>query len=178
MRHICAVLTSLAAALLFALPPQHKTVEAAPGSPGTRNDPRQALAIIVNRSNPIENLSLTDLRKIFLGERSRWPNGHRVTVTMMESGYAERDAVLRDIYRMTESGYRNHFLKGTYTGDIPVSPKTLSSPQILRKFIFNAPGAIGYLRASDVDATVKVIRIDGRFPSDLDYKLQIEGPAK
>jgi hypothetical protein len=43
----------------------------------------------------------------------------------------------------------------------------------VRKFIFNVPGAIGYVRLSDVDPTVKVIRIDGRLPEDKDYELRL-----
>jgi len=146
----------------------------AAGSPVAQNPPRRTLAIIVNRSNPIENISFTELRKVFLGERYRWDNGHRVTVTMLDFGFPERETMLRSVYRMTESEYRDHFLKGTYTGDIPISPRILSSPEIVRKFVFNAPGAIGYLRQSDVDATVKVLSIDGRFPGDPEYKLVIK----
>lgn len=165
--------------LLLALwPPPSSTVHLAAASLATRNNPHQTLAIVVNRSNPIENLSLAELRKIFLGQRSRWPNGHRVIVTMLDSGFPERSAILRGVYHMTESAYQDHFLKGTYTGDIAFPPKTLSSPEILRRFVFNAPGAIGYLRASDVDGSVKVIAIDGRLPDSPEYKLQIEEPAK
>ena len=99
-------------------------------------------------------------------------------VAMLDSGFPERDAVLREVYRMTERGYRDHFLKGRYTGDIPVLPKTLSSPEILRKFIFNAPGAIGYLRVSDVNSSVKVVSIDGHLPDNHEYPLLIEESAK
>jgi len=55
-------------------------------------------------------------------------------------------------------------------------PRTLASPSIVRKFVFNAPGAIGYLRASDVDDSVKVVRIDGLLPEQKDYRLQIDEP--
>jgi ABC-type phosphate transport system substrate-binding protein len=169
---------ALAAILLAVLSPADRTVPPATAAPATKNDPRQSLAIVVNRSNPVENLSLPELRKVFLGERIRWPNGHRVIVAMLDSGFPERDAVLRQVYRMTESGYRDHFLKGRYTGNIPVLPKTLSSTETLRKFVFNAPGAIGYLRASDVDASVKVVSIDGRLPDDREYELLIQEAAK
>jgi len=40
--------------------------------------------------------------------------------------------------------------------------------------VFNVPGAIGYLRASDVDSTVKVIRVNGHRPDEADYPLRIE----
>lgn len=177
MRHLRSLFVWLAAVLLIQLP-SHSIVQVTAASPRPRTDPRQALAIIVNRSNPVENLSFAELRKIFLGERSRWPNGHRVVVTMMESGNLEREIVLRQIYHMTESAYQDHFLRGAYTGEIPVLPKALASPAILRKFVFNTPGAIGYLRASDINESVKVVSIDGRLPDALEYRLRIEGPAK
>ena len=178
MRRLHSLLPWLAAISLIGLPSPPRLVPAAEASARPRIDSHQALAIIVNRSNPVENLSFEELRKTFLGERSRWPNGHRVVVTMMDSGNSERDTILRKVYDMNENGYRDYFFRGTYTGDISASPKTLSSPIILRKFVFNTPGAIGYLGASDVDESVKVVSIDGRLPEDLDYKLRIEEPAK
>ena len=134
----------------------------------------ESLAIVVNRENPVDNLSFGELRKIFLGERSHWPNGRRVAILMMEQGQPEREAALRLIYRMSEERYRGHFLRGLFTRDVVVSPKTLASPAVVRKFLFDAPGAIGYLRSSDVDKSVKVVRIDGLLPADKDYRLQID----
>jgi ABC-type phosphate transport system substrate-binding protein len=139
-----------------------------------RNKPSQSLAIVVNRSNPIDNLSFNELRKIFRGERSHWPNGHRIALLMLNYGQPERETVLRLVYRMDEDGYQDHVLRGMFRGDVFVAPKTLASPEILRKFVFNAPGAIGYLRASDVDDSVKVVRIDGLLPEEEDYRLPID----
>jgi len=136
--------------------------------------PKEGLAIIVNRDNPVENMSMTELRTIFLGERSHWPNGRRITLVMMEPGQPERDAVVRDICRMSESDLRRRYLQGLLTGEVLVSPKTLANPVGVRKFVFNVPGAIGYLRPEDVDDTVKVIRIDGHLPGDAEYPLKIE----
>jgi hypothetical protein len=42
------------------------------------------------------------------------------------------------------------------------------------KFVFNVPGAIGYLRASDVDGSVKILRVDGHLPEDKDYNLRMQ----
>jgi len=48
--------------------------------PGT--DAPEPLAIVVNRSNPMSEISLSDLRKLYRGQRSRWSNGRRVTLVM------------------------------------------------------------------------------------------------
>jgi phosphate transport system substrate-binding protein len=135
--------------------------------------PKESLAIIVNRENPIENLSMAELRTVFLGERSHWPNGRRITLVMMEPGQPERETLLRDVCRMSESDLRRRYLQGLLTGEVLVSPKTLASSAGVRKFVFNVPGAIGYVRPEDLDDSVKVIRIDGHLPSDAEYSLKI-----
>jgi len=117
-----------------------------------------------------------ELRKIFLGERSHWPNGRRITLVMIEPGHPERAAVLNSIYQMNEKDFSYHFLHGLFTGEVFVSPKTLATPVGVRKFIFNVPGAIGYLRPSDVDSSVKVIRIDEHFPNEKAYPLHLLPP--
>jgi len=141
--------------------------------------PEDNLAVIVNQSNPIEDLSLKELKAVFLGERSHWPNGRRITLVMMDPGVPERKAVLRDVCHMSETEFSRHFLQGLFTGEVFVSPKTLSTPVGVRKFVFNVPGAIGYVKASDLDGTVKVIHINGRSVDDAEYPLRIEPrPAK
>ena len=136
--------------------------------------PKEGLAIVVNRENPVESLSMAELRTVFLGERSHWPNGRRITLVMMEPGQPERDTMLRDVCRMSESDLRRRYLQGLLTGEVLVSPKTLANPMGVRKFVFNVPGAIGYLRPEDVDDSVKVVRIDGHLPGDAEYPLKIE----
>jgi hypothetical protein len=141
------------------------------------NPPEGNLAIIVNLTNPVDNLSLPELRKVFLGERSHWPNGRRITLVMLDPGQPERRALIREVCQMNESDFSHHFLHGVFTGEVFVSPKTLASPVGARKFVFNVPGAIGYVRASDVDSSVKVIRVDGRLPSDKEYGLRVPLPV-
>jgi ABC-type phosphate transport system substrate-binding protein len=141
------------------------------------SSPDESLAIIVNQSNPVDNLTMQELRTVFLGERSHWSNGRRITLVMMEPGQPERKAILHEIYRMNENDFSRHFLQGLFTGEVFVSPKTLATPTGVRKFVFNVPGAIGYVRASDVDETVKVIRIDGHLPMDKDYSLRLQAHA-
>jgi ABC-type phosphate transport system substrate-binding protein len=133
----------------------------------------ESLAIIINQSNPVDELSLAELRTIFLGERSHWPNGRRITLVMMEQGQPEREVILRDICRLSEADFRRRILQGLFTGEVLVSPKTLATPVGVRKFVFNLPGAIGYLRPEDVDGSVKVVRVDGHLPRDAEYALRI-----
>jgi phosphate transport system substrate-binding protein len=165
IRRETTILLVLAAAALLRAAPEAR----APTSP-----PKQeSLAIIVNQSNSVDDLSLAELRAVFLGERSHWPSGRRITLVMMEQGQPEREAILRDVCHLSEADFRRRILQGLFTGEVLVSPKTLATPVGVRKFVFNVPGAIGYLRPGDVDTSVKVIRVDGRLPSDAEYALRI-----
>jgi len=62
--------------------------------------------------------------------------------------------VLRDICQMNETDFIIIPAR-LFTGEVLVSPKTLATPVGVRKFVFNVPGAIGYLRVSDLDPSVK-----------------------
>jgi len=173
-RPVTSFVIFLIAAVLLRAVSSHGTAGALPPAPAAASGSEQSLAIIVNQSNPVENFSFADLRKIFLGERSHWPNGRRITLVMMDPVQPERKVILREIYGMNEKDLSNHFIQGVFTGTVMVSPKTLATPSEVLKFVFNVPGAIGYLRAADVDGSVKVLRVDGRLPEDKDYKFRMQ----
>lgn len=142
----------------------------------TRENAAESLAIVVNRSNPMNEVSLSDLRKIYRGQRTRWSNGRRVTIVMRDPGTPERQAILRSLYGLDEEEYRRSFLQAIFTGEASDAPKMLATPNGVLRFVFNVPGAIGYVRASEVDASVKTLRVDGRLPGEAGYRLEVESP--
>ena len=174
--------TAIAAIVLLALlsRPEDAMTLAAKDSEVSLDDrsaQSEPLAIVVNKSNPMDDLSFVELRHVFLGERSHWPNGRRITVVMREPGEPERRAILHDVCGMNEEQFKTHLLGGLFTGDILVSPKILAAPSGVRKFVFNVPGAIGYLRLGDVEGSVKVVRVDKLLPEDRGYKLHVRTEA-
>ena len=174
MRRLTAVLIVVA---LTAWPPAHTGRAAAPLAgeiSELQGGAAEPLVIVVNRTNPVDNLSFSELRTVFLGGRSHWANGRRITLVMRGPGDPERKAVLRDVYGMDEDQLKTHFLRGLFTGEILLSPKVLATPSGVKRFVFNVPGAIGYLRLNDVDASVKMVRIDNLLPSDKGYRLHAQ----
>jgi len=104
---------------------------------------------------------MVDLRRILLGETSRWPDGRRITVAMRDTGQAERDAVLRLVCSMSDQDFMRYLLHATFRGALQSSPKILETSNGVRRFVFNVPGAIGYVRGDEVDTSVKMLRITG-----------------
>jgi ABC-type phosphate transport system substrate-binding protein len=171
-RTISALLTLAAAILLYPALPVG-TSEPLGFAPQARAAADDSLGIVVNRSNPVENLSFAELRKIFLGEQTHWSNGRRITVVMLEAGKQERQAVLTQIYRMDDKDFTKHFLQGMFTGEIHAAPKILANSNEVLKFVLNVPGAIGYVRGPEADESVKVVRVDSRLPGDKDYSIRL-----
>lgn len=161
----------LAAAIL--VPQVPDAVYGLQTGPATYRDLADSLGIVVNRSNPVENLSFTELRKIFLGEQSHWSNGRRITVVMLEPGKQERQAVLTQVCQMDDKDFDKHFSRGMSSGEIHAAPKTLPTSTEVLKFVYNVPGAIGYVRVTEADDSVKMVHIDSRLPGDKDYSIRL-----
>jgi ABC-type phosphate transport system substrate-binding protein len=157
------------------LPVLALAVLVAAGKPGAvRARDSEALAIVVNRSNPLSEISLADLRRLYHGQRGRWSNGRRVTLVMRDPGTPEREAILQTLYGVDEDEYRRGFLQAVFTGEANRAPKILASTNGVLRFVFNVPGAIGYVRASEVDSSVKMLRVDGRLPGEAGYRLEVQ----
>lgn len=139
-----------------------------PAAPAVARTP---LAVIVNRSNPIDALGRRELRALFLGERITWPHGRRVTLVLREPGQPERAAALRLIYGMSEHDLTRHFIHQTFTGGNASGPRALATAEGVKRFVFNVPGAIGVVRLADLDGTVKALKINGAAPGEPGYAL-------
>lgn len=130
------------------------------------------LAVVVNRANPVDNLTLAELRRIFTFETQKWPNGRKITVVLREKGQPERGEAIQLVCGMSEAQYNRHVLYETFRGSVRSGPRSIESAGAMLRFVFNAPGAIGYVPAGEVDDTSKVLRIDGLLPTDAGYPLR------
>lgn len=113
--------------------------------------------IVVNKSNPITDQTAAGLKSVFVCDKGTWPNGKRVSVLMLPPGSPERAAVLREIYKMNDADYSKYFLAAAFSGRVTAPPKVLSSAAQMKQEVAANPGAIGYLKSSDVDDSVKVV---------------------
>jgi ABC-type phosphate transport system substrate-binding protein len=137
---------------------------AAPGLSQTAVTPHASVVVIVNTKNVTTQLSVGDLRRILLGEMTRWPSGGQITIAMRPTGEPERAAVLKLICGMTDADFARYLLQSAYRGETQSGIKLLDTPTGVRRFVFNVPGAIGFVRGDEIDASVKVLGISGAAP--------------
>lgn len=134
---------------------------------------QSSVAIIVNRSNPTESMSVGELREYFLAERSHWPSKQKVRVAMAAAGRPERQLVLRLVCNMPrEQDFQAYFLRAKFSEQTLEQPREFASTPDVLRFVSNVPGAIGFVRADEVDPSVKVLRVEDLTPGDPGYKLR------
>jgi ABC-type phosphate transport system substrate-binding protein len=135
------------------------------------------IVVIVNGSNPVDNLSMVELRKLFLCDRSRWDTGRAVAPVMLAAGAPERTLFLRVVYGMSDADFGRYFLQATFSGKFATPPKEVGSVRDVMRIVGNSPGAIGFVRSSNLhtysDSVIKVVRIDGFAATDAAYKIHM-----
>ncbi len=112
------------------------------------------IAIIVNPNNPVSDLDVETIAKIYTGEIKNWK----------EVGGDDSEIVL--IGREAGSGTRDGFESITDTEDNCKYRQELTSTGDVITTVASNPGAIGYASLASVKDTVKALTVDGVVPSE------------
>lgn len=123
------------------------------------------IAVIVNPDNPVANLDMETIAKIYKGEITNWK----------DAGGNDGEIVL--IGREANSGTRDGFESITGTEDACQYRQELSSTGDVITTVMNNPNAIGYASVASVKDSVKTVSVDNIVPTeetikDGSYKIQ------
>ena len=130
-----------------------KDEEAAEGLVGTVLA-YDGIAIVVNPENPVADLDLETIAKIYTGEITNWS----------EVGGNDAEIVL--IGREAGSGTRSGFEEIVGVEDACQYRQELTSTGDVITTVASNPGAIGYASLASVKDTVKAISVDGVTPTN------------
>jgi len=131
-----------------------------------------AIAIVVHKDLPVDNLSLDDLRSIFLADQQFWPDRTRITLLVRAAQSDERTFILNRIYEMSEAQFRTYWIAKMFRAEVPRGPKIVLSAGMALDLVVAIPGSISFTRADAVTDSVKVVRVDGSLPGDPGYPLK------
>ena len=136
------------------------------------NDALTAIAIVVHKDSVVDNLSLVELRDIFLANKQFWPDRSRIILLVRAPKSDERDFVLNTIYQMDEAQFRQYWIAKMFRAEVPRGPKIVFSTDMTRELVVAIPGSISFINASEVTGDVRVLKVDGKLPSDAGYPLK------
>lgn len=109
---------------------------------------------IVNKGVGVTELTMAQLRDIFLGKITNW----------QKVGGKNQEIVI--LNRAAGSGTRGTFEKWVLDGKTAIRAQEQDSSGMVRQIVADTPGAISYVAFSYVSKAVATLKIDGVLPTD------------
>jgi hypothetical protein len=137
------------------------------------------IAVIVHPQVPVDELSLPELRKVFLGQRPVWSSELMITLLTPPRGSPERAVLLHTIYQQrNETQYQQYWINRLFADGAPTVPKGTGSPAMSAGLVREIPGAIALVPSDRIPQGVKVLRVDGKLPGESGYPLVATGEKR
>lgn len=134
------------------------------------------LAVVVATSSKLQGVTLANLAKLSKGSVKAWPDGKNFTLVMMDPDLPEMQPVVQKIFNMTPAEVRQAIAKLNEARPQQPYVRIVTSEEEILRTVAATPGAVGIVDVYAINATVKVLRVDGNLPFDQGYVLK--GSAK
>lgn len=154
-KKILAVLLILIVVTIFPAPAQEK----------------KDIAVVVNSANPVNSVSMKELKELYLGDRMFWSSKTPVLLILHTPGTPETGALLRTIVKMSDLEFKQHWDAKVFRGEALSAPPTVFSNGMASEGISSIAGAITLLQVKDVHSKGKILKVDGLLPGQPGYPL-------
>jgi len=113
------------------------------------------VVVIVNKAND-NSVDKTLVAKIYTGESKVWANGGSISAIDLTDDNPGRASFANDFVGKSPGSLKSLWTQNVFTGKA-VPPKAMASDEDVKKAVAANKGAIGYIKASSADDTVKVV---------------------
>ena len=110
------------------------------------------LAVVVNKANPVESLSMAQLRKLILGDVRAWQNNKNVALIARDPYTKDFQCVLSTIVRLSVAEYHRYIISAEFRGDDPMVIQTVDSDATAGKYVSGSAGGLAIVEANSVPA--------------------------
>jgi hypothetical protein len=130
----------------------------------------QDVVVVANRHVQISQISSGDLRDIFTGVRSRFPDGSPAVPVTLKGGPAHEVFLKNHVGKGPEE-FRTLWRKAVFTGQ-GAMPRAFDSEAALLEYVAATPGALGYVSKLSPQDSVKALSV---FKTDQTAKASRDG---
>jgi ABC-type phosphate transport system substrate-binding protein len=120
------------------------------------------MAVVVNKTNTIENITSAHLARIIQSDTKTWANGKQIVLVLHKDSKGEM-LTLRKLNNMTEADLKSRL--GAHKDSVIL----VDSDADVLDTVDSTPGAIGLVEVRSVNGQVKVVKVDGKLPLELGY---------
>lgn len=116
------------------------------------------IIVVVNYENPIEDISLLELKQMYLGEIISFSNGERVVL----AEHADlKEMFCETILDLSLLQFKKHWMRLIFSGNNSTAPTAFENLKKLKNYIIDNKGAIAFVNLTDVDKHLKILTING-----------------
>ena len=116
----------------------------------------EVIAVVINEKNPATVLGASDLRPIFQTTKTRWQSDIEAVPVNLPNEDALRVEFDRVVLGLDPDRVARYWQDRRIRGGAR-PPTRVTSPGAVLRAVAAHPGAVGYVRASDVTSNVKVV---------------------
>lgn len=123
------------------------------------------LAVIVNKGNSVESLSMAQLRRLMLGDVRTWQDRKPVNLIARDQATKTFECMISSIVRQSVAEYHRYVINAEFRGDEPMVIQTADSDATAARLVVKSLGALAVVEAKSVPSmgdSVKVLRVDGK----------------
>ncbi|MFQ5589818.1 MAG: hypothetical protein ACE5HE_01520 [Phycisphaerae bacterium] len=114
------------------------------------------IAVVVGTRNEVKALSLQELRRIFLRQKTFWPDKSPLTVYERHTENPIRRQFSKAVLGKTPGELREYWLNLKLTRGIK-APETCRSARLVKAYLARVKGGIGYMYEDEADDTVRIV---------------------
>jgi ABC-type phosphate transport system substrate-binding protein len=103
----------------------------------------QDVVLVANKNVQISAISISDLRAIFTGVKTRFSDGSHAVPVILKGGPAH-EVFVKNYCREDPNEFRDQWRKAIFTGQGSM-PRAFDSESALLQYVATTPGAIGYV---------------------------------
>jgi hypothetical protein len=134
----------------------------------------EAYVVVANDDVPVQDLSLDEVRRVFLLQRAFWKPGKPVRVVLPATGQPGRAFLLEKVCRRSESDLRRRIMEAVYSGETDQAPRMAGSDLEALNLVAASTGAVALVTAeSSLPDGTRLLRVGGKLPSDPGYELGV-----
>jgi ABC-type phosphate transport system substrate-binding protein len=120
------------------------------------------MAVVVNKDNPVENVTAAHLARILRAEIRKWPDGKNVVLVLHKDSPGETET-LQHLNKLSAAEWRA--VLATHKDSILL----VDTDADVLKAVQSDPGAIGLVEEHSLDSSITVVKVDGKLPMESGY---------
>lgn len=138
------------------------------------NNAHATVAVIVNKTNPVSDISYNELKQILEARKQYWDNGEKIILIFKQITSFETLILIDRIYKINYEDFDKYWFSKVYEHKIMEYPKILNSTATINILVSEIPGAIAFIGVNDVSkrGNIKMLKINGKMPEEKEYPLK------